>query len=196
MKQSFNRKPLSLALATTLAAGIMGSANSYACAYEPMISSICIMAAVNYPGSFNNGTYLEASGQVLNVNQNAALYSLLGNTYGGSGTTTFALPDLRGRVVVGAGQAAGRTGFQVGQSGGADLLVLKASQLPTHAHQLGVSVNVAAQATGTPVVSMSPTNSANLTGVGALQNSPISTMPPYLAMRYYIAVQGVYPTKD
>lgn len=114
-----------------------------ACSSEPYMGSLCVMAWTRN-GSFGNGAYLPANGQLLAVNSNTALFSLLGVTYGGDGRTNFKLPDLRGRTVIGAGQYSGAgsaTNYVVGQASGTNTVVLTAAQLPVHLHTLGTAVN-------------------------------------------------------
>lgn len=105
---------------------------SHACTSDPIMSSICVMT-VSPPGrfdTFNNGTYVLASGQTLAINSNTALFSLIGVTFGGNGTTTFNLPDLRGKVIVGFDARDGtRT---VGAAGGTTTVNLSVAQLPPH----------------------------------------------------------------
>lgn len=105
---------------------------SHACAAEPLVASVCIMA-VNPGVRFQsmNQSYILAAGQVLQLNQYAALYSLLGVTFGGDGRSTFQLPDLRGKVIVGYDpRDAGRA---VGANGGSAAVKLAVAQLPQHA---------------------------------------------------------------
>jgi microcystin-dependent protein len=124
-----------LARLAALVAGASGAAWTpavHACAAEPLIASVCTMGM--NPGtrfqSMNN-TYMLAAGQTLPLNQYTALYSLLGTTFGGNGASTFSLPDLRGRVVVGLDpRDATRT---VGASGGSAAIQLTVAQLPPHA---------------------------------------------------------------
>jgi microcystin-dependent protein len=82
-------------------------------------------------------------GQLLPINQNTALFSLLGTTYGGDGRTTFALPDLRSRVPVGQGQGPGLSSYAEGQASGAETVTLAASQMPGHTHQVKASSSAA-----------------------------------------------------
>lgn len=81
-------------------------------------------------------------GQVMSIAQNTALFSLLGTTYGGDGITTFALPDLRGRLPMHYGQGPGLTGHDLGQPGGAETVTLDASQLPSHSHAATTAVGL------------------------------------------------------
>ncbi len=77
---------------------------------------------------------LEAAGQLLAINTNQALFALLGTTYGGDGVSTFALPDLRGRVAIGTGQGPGLSPISLGQAGGTENVTLLTVNLPTHSH--------------------------------------------------------------
>lgn len=160
MKSRPHRVARCLTLAAVAVAAASWSTASYACPAEPYVSSICVMAWTRN----DLYGYLPANGQSLNVNQNAALYSLLGMTYGGSGNTTFNLPDLRGRTVIGAGTVDANTSYTVGQKVGAVNATLTMANLPAHAHTLPAvdlskvsgSVNLA-QTTGTPTtISMAP----------------------------------------
>lgn len=143
------------------------------------------------------------SGQLLPINQNQALFSLLGTTYGGNGQTTFALPDLRGRVAVSSGQGPGLSNYSLGERAGVENVTVSISELPSHGH----AVNVASEA-------ITPTPEANLPAVqknhaaygpapaSALDPDTIvprggsqahSNMQPYLCINYIIAIQGVFP---
>lgn len=127
-----------LALAATLAAAAGWNSAAYACSAEPYLSSVCIMA---WSSSDFRG-FMPAAGQLMNISQNSALFSLLGTTYGGNGQSNFALPDLRGRVVVGAGTGADGIPYNVGQAGGVANATLTMAQMPTHVHTSGaVSLN-------------------------------------------------------
>lgn len=81
------------------------------------------------------------AGQVMNIAQNSALFSLLGTTYGGNGQTTFNLPDLRGRVPIGQGQSPGTSNYNLGQSGGVENVTLSQNNLPAHTHIATSTVN-------------------------------------------------------
>lgn len=160
MKSRPYRVARCLTLAAVAAAAASWSTASYACPAEPYVSSICVMAWTRN----DLYGYMPANGQSLNVNQNAALYSLLGTTYGGSGNTTFNLPDLRGRTVIGAGAFDANTSYTVGQKVGTVSATLTMANLPAHTHTLPAvdlskvsgSVNLA-QTTGTPTtISMAP----------------------------------------
>jgi microcystin-dependent protein len=144
------------------------------------------------------------SGATLPINQNQALFSLLGTTYGGNGTTTFQLPDLRSRTPCGTGQTYG-----LGQSGGVESVILTGSQIPAHMHTAGYSTNngggrnptntlygntgsnsIYANASGPQV----PLNQATLGATG--QNQPHSNLQPYSVLNFCIALNGIFPSRN
>jgi len=141
------------------------------------------------------------NGQLLPINQNFALFSLLGTTYGGDGTTNFALPDLRGRVALHEG-----TGFPLGQTGGEATHTLTVSELPSHTHQASGSSDAANTVLpGNSVWAHSDNlvynQSANLqmspsaisaVGGGQAHNN----MQPYLVLNYCISLQGTFPSQN
>lgn len=96
---------------------------------EAFLGSICFTAATYCPRGF-----AVAAGQIIAISENEALYSLLGNRYGGDGRSTFGYPDLRGRAAVGAGRGQGLSEIGLGEQGGADELTLGVDEMPTHTH--------------------------------------------------------------
>jgi microcystin-dependent protein len=100
-----------------------------ACEFEPMIGSMCTFAF-----NFAPRGWALADGQILPINQNQSLYSLLGTTYGGDGRTTFALPDLRGRAIIGAGEGPGLSVYALGSRIGQETVVLTLANIPSHNH--------------------------------------------------------------
>lgn len=128
------KKPL-LKLALIAAAGLPMSAS--ACGAEPFLGEVCTFAF-----NFCPRNYLPADGALLPIATNTALFSLLGTTYGGDGRSTFALPDLRGRNPVGAGQGPGLFNIVLGEEGGAEQVVLNIAQLPAHNHAASTNVQV------------------------------------------------------
>jgi microcystin-dependent protein len=139
------------------------SSPSAACAAEPLVASVCAMA-FNPGARFQsmNQSYLLAAGQVLPLNQYAALYSLLGTTHGGDGRNTFALPDLRGRVIVGYDPRDATR--QVGAVGGSAAIKLTVAQLPPHAMTLAdLPVTLNNLQAATTLTGLSAT--ANLSGL-------------------------------
>ena len=142
-------------------------------------------------------------GRLLPINQNQALFALLGSMYGGDGRTNFALPDLRGRVAVGFGQSAGGSTYDVGSTGGAEERQAGVAQLPSHSHRCGEQhVGVAER----------PDRCSSGKGgaYAATQNVKMSTVmlgktgggqthenrPPYLSLNYIIALVGIFPSRN
>jgi len=178
-----------------------------ACASDPLLSSVCIMAMPT-PGRTMYGFVL-AWGQQLQVSQNAALYSLIGNTFGGTGNTSFNVPDLRGRVVVGGGiftDSSGSRTYLAGQTGGTRETVLSLSQLPQHNHTLvGATVDVSKMTatttlsgltTTTNLANVSFTSSSSSLSIKALSTNGSSATPTtssYMA-KSGMATATVYTT--
>ncbi|MCA8832985.1 phage tail protein [Hymenobacter pini] len=163
--------------------------------------------------------WAQCNGQLLPINQNQALFSLLGTTYGGDGRVNFALPDLRGRVIVGDGD-----GYILGQKGGADSHTLLATQIPPHVHGMKASTapgTTPLSGTSGPTVHNYPADNggggpqygAAGTVNAALANSTSTTPPvnvsssaggnqahenrqPYLTLNYVIALQGIFPSPN
>jgi len=153
--------------------------------------------------------HMECNGQTLNINQNAALYSLIGTIYGGNGTTTFALPNIVGRTVVHQGQGTGLTNRTLGSSGGAETVQLTTAQIPSHSHTMAAHTGSDRSASPTsrlpgpaPVASPVYTSSVPnvLMAAGAVENSgasvPHNNRQPYLAVKCCIAIQGIYPPRQ
>jgi microcystin-dependent protein len=153
------------------------------------------------------------SGQLLPINQNQALFAILGTTYGGNGIQTFALPDLRGRVPVNPGQGPGLPNYVLGEVSGTQSTTLLASNLPLHIHPM--SVNNGAGNSGSPsgnLLAKGPiisegtnvnvysttfnTNMANTTIAPNGGNQPFSILQPYLTLNYSIALQGIFPSRN
>ena len=148
--------------------------------------------------------WAKCEGQLLPINQNETLFSLLGTTYGGDGRTTFGLPDLRGRVPMHHGNGPGLTPRPMGQKSGEERHTLTIDQMPAHNHSLhgikkagesagpeyGVVRDDYAPSSGTPDVSLG-TNTAMPTGGGQSHNN----MQPYLVVNYCIALVGLYPSR-
>ncbi|MEM7574760.1 MAG: tail fiber protein [Bacteroidota bacterium] len=156
------------------------------------------------------------NGQLLSISQNQALFSLLGTTYGGDGRTTFALPDLRGRVPVHFGNGPGLPDVSLGERGGTETNVLNSNQLPAHNHPFSGQVSIPASsedadqdeaeghflANGTfyhnqadAVYGAGPIAVQGTVG-NAGANQAINNMQPYLAINYVIALTGIFPSRN
>lgn len=154
--------------------------------------------------------WAKCEGQLLPISQNQALFSLLGTTYGGDGRSTFALPDLRGRVPLNQGQGPGLSNYLIGQSSGSETVTLTVSQMPAHNHLVTCSTNVgnvgspanaipgAENVAGADIWSnAAPNATMNPQMIGASGGSqPHNNMQPYLAINWCIAMQGIFPARS
>jgi len=138
LKSVFQKPLLALALAAGILGSLMVGANSYACSDSPYIGSICVVA---YTRGCPSG-FVQADGRTLQISSYQALYSLYGTIFGGNGTTTFGVPDLRGREPVGVGPAtqaapgnkSATSAVMLGQYRGQESVTLTANNVPAHNH--------------------------------------------------------------
>jgi len=169
---------------------------------EPFLGMIIIV-----PYNFAPRGWAFCNGQILPIAQNTALFSLLGTTFGGNGQTTFALPDLRGRVPNSSGQGPGLSSYDLGQVGGTESETLTINQMPAHNHQLGCfgddanaavpTNNVLANAPNNMYATVAPNalmNPQSITNTGGSQ--PFSTLQPYLTLNFCIALEGIFPSRN
>jgi microcystin-dependent protein len=177
---------------------------------DPFIGQITL-----FPYNFAPLGWADCSGQLLPVQQNPALFAVLGVAYGGDGKTNFALPNLNGRVPVGQGQATGASNYAIGSQGGVETVTLTQGNLPAHTHAFNATT---AQATATSpagalfATSVTPdgrqSNKGNIynaaspdTALAASSIAPAGSslahnnVQPSLALRYCIAVQGIFPVR-
>ena len=147
-------------------------------------------------------------GQLLPISQNAALFDLLGTTYGGDGTTTFALPNLQSRVPIHQGQGAGLSSYVAGQAGGTETVTLAAAQMPEHTHSVKASSSAAASdkpegsalaKSHSHIYTAEPDTStvmnANMLG-DAGGSASHDNIQPYLAVNFCIALAGIFPAQN
>jgi microcystin-dependent protein len=166
---------------------------------EPFLSEIKIVS-FNFPPK----GWALCNGQFLPINQNQALFALLGTTYGGNGQTTFALPNLRGRVPIHRG-----SGHTLGEAAGSTAVTVNIQQLPTHLHPLNATSVVATTNSPNPNVVLATSSATTLyagpselqpmapnaiTSVGGSQ--PHNNMMPYLVLNFIIALQGIFPSHN
>ncbi|ASK31795.1 phage tail protein [Chryseobacterium sp. T16E-39] len=171
-----------------------------------------------FAGNFAPRNWMFCDGRLLSIAQNSALFSLLGTTYGGDGITTFALPNLIGRMALGAGNASGKS-YPLGIIAGSDTTTLLQQNMPSmggfqlkvankNANSSAPTASSAIAMTGTQVgrdfnAVPSFVNDANpdtvinpqsisFTG----QNMPVNNMPPYLGLNYIICIAGIYPSRE
>ena len=168
---------------------------------EPFLSEIRLVSF-----NFAPRGWALANGQLMPINQNQALFSLLGTMYGGNGVTTFALPDYRGRVPVHTGG-----GYAVGQNGGEQTHTLTTDEIPKHSHNLqavdtgeaaaspvsannffsNTKPNTLYQNGRNNLVSLNPKSIQNTGG-----NQPHQNMQPFLTVTFCVALQGIFPSPN
>lgn len=163
---------------------------------QPYVGEIRMFA-----GNFAPAGWMFCDGQLIPISENETLFQLIGTTYGGDGQSTFALPDLRGRLPIHQGN-----GFVLAESGGVEEVTLTTQQIPSHSHpflaknnpadsaspqgnMLGVSSNTNVFFNDTPNVTM---NATMLSPVGGSQ--PHSNMQPYLCVDFIISLFGIFPS--
>ena len=163
---------------------------------EPFLSELKIISW-NFPPK----GWAFCNGQLLPINQNQALFALLGTTYGGNGQTNFALPDMRGRAPIHFGNA-----HSLGEKAGAESVTITQQTMPQHVHfaqansnnattpipggnLLAAGNNMYAQATN--LTTLSPTSVSNVGG-----SQPHANQQPYLVLNYIIALQGIFPSRN
>jgi microcystin-dependent protein len=163
-----------------------------------------IMAGFN----FTPLNYLPCDGRLLPIQQNTALFYILGTTYGGNGQTTFALPDLRDRVAIGAGQGPGLSLYNLGDSGGEQTHTLVIAEMPAHTHVLDLTYSTALGTTDNPAGAFLASNASGLaqyevTSTGSTASGasgttsavPHNNMQPYLGISYFICTAGIVPPR-
>jgi microcystin-dependent protein len=179
---------------------------------EPFLGEIRM-----FGGNFAPRGWALCNGQILPISQNAALFSILGTTYGGNGQTTFALPNLQGQVPVHWGSAPSGTQYVIGETAGTENVTLLQNQMPQHNHLIGVSsaagdvtspvnaipaqvntgsartpVTTALGYSDTPQNGTMPPNTVSLTG----NSLPHPNMQPFLCVTFIIALQGIFPSRN
>ena len=173
-----------------------------------------------FAGTFAPKGWMLCQGQLLQISSNSALFSILGNSYGGDGRTTFALPNLGGMIPLGTGTSKAGTKYDVADAGGTETTTLAIANIPAHAHGVKIFVSSSNATYGqptatsvlaaigkpqgrdfesffgytdaTPDVQMSAAMATDET-VGA--GAPVPNMQPFMAMNYIICIQGIYPQR-
>jgi len=188
---------------TVLGAGV--SVSRPAQAAEPFIGQIQY-----FPYSFAPRSWTDCNGQLLQIAQNTALFSLFGTIYGGDGRTTFGIPDMRGRGPLHQGTGPGLTNRRIGQSGGSETVTLSLTQIPSHRHSLNahndrrgsntpdptgaVLANDRRDETYSSEVPDTVLHSDSITATGGGQAH--DNMAPFLTVRCSVALQGTFPSRS
>lgn len=174
-----------------------------------------------FGGNFAPRAWALCDGQLLPINQNQALFSIIGTIYGGDGRTTFALPDIRGRCVIGPGNGPGLSSRREGQKGGTETNTMTSSEMPSHNHSARLKAasvassgspqnlefapasgrTLATPPAGVSIGMYADTSDANANNdavtfgnTGGQQT--INDMMPYQAVNYVICLQGVFPSRS
>lgn len=194
------KKVLQCALIT--GAIFSGTSTVYA-GFDPFIGEVQWFA-----GNFVPRGWAGCDGQLLSINENQALFSILGTTYGGDGRNTFALPDVRGRTILHAGRGPGLSDRRLGAKSGTETVTLNANQMSNHTHTLRASSGSATAVAPAGNVLASPgrtrlydsgaantnMNAGAITSTGG--NQPHNNMQPYNTLTCIIALQGVFPSRN
>ncbi|MBC7776410.1 MAG: phage tail protein [Phycisphaerae bacterium] len=169
-----------------------------------------------FAGNFAPRAWAYCNGKLLSIASNTALFSILGTTYGGDGRVTFGLPDLQGRVAVGAGQGPGLSDYELGQVGGVEATTMNVVQMASHTHTAGaVTIPLSNSAAtlkdasnnilGTPTVDTYATpgttpavNYGSFSAAVGIQggSQPFSILQPYECVAFVICIQGIFPVRN
>lgn len=170
-----------------------------------------------FGGTFAPKNWSYCNGSTIAIASNTALFSILGTTYGGNGTTTFQLPNLQSRVAIGVGQGPGLSNYALGQSGGSENFALTVNTMANHAHMITGTVvlpalngqpeetspvngfpanNQVDNYGGSGTINMANANVRLQTGMSSGAGLPFSTVQPVLGMNYIICMYGVFPSRS
>jgi len=168
---------------------------------QPFVGEIRIFA-----GNFAPSGWMFCAGQLLPIAQYEALYSLIGTTYGGDGQSTFALPNLQGRIPIHSGTSTSGGSYVTGEQGGTESVTLTPAQMPAHTHPLYATKDPANQRnpagsrfalTESPLYAAPDPSPATLAGEAlgfAGSGQPHSNLQPYLCVSFIISLFGIYPS--
>lgn len=161
-----------------------------------------------FAGNYAPAGWALCEGQLIPISENDALFTLIGTTYGGDGQSTFALPDLRGRLPIGQDPAGSSQTYLLGEAGGAEEVTLSVNQIPFHTHTWTVAANRSGTATipsgarlaqstsVTPYVQASPDTALAADAAAPVGGSqPHSNMQPYLCVNFIISLYGEFPSE-
>lgn len=172
---------------------------------EPFLAEI-----IMFGGNFAPRGWALCNGQLLQISSNTALFSILGTTFGGDGRTTFALPDMRGRIPIHDGTGPGLSPYRLGQRGGTETIPLNANQLPAHTHAVQCAnkggnerspVGAYPAVDGTGVAANFSDRPANATSkwpetTNAGSGQAHNNVQPFQCVNFIIALQGIFPSRN
>ena len=160
-----------------------------------------------FGGNFAPAGWMFCDGQLLPISENETLFQLIGTTYGGDGQSTFALPNLQGRIPIHMGAASSGTTYQLAESAGVEQVTLTVNQIPAHTHpllasgdtgnQVNPANNLLSNSQGaTPYIEDAPTLNMNAQIVSSVGgNEPHSNFQPYLCVNFIISLFGIFPSQ-
>lgn len=161
-----------------------------------------------FGGNFAPAGWMFCEGQILPISENDTLFQLIGTTYGGDGESTFALPDLRGRVPIHSGTSSSGTTYTLAETGGAEEITLTHNQIPAHTHNLTATADLADTASPSNAIfstnppgskmfsSAAPATALNSSAIANAGGSqPHTNFQPYLCVNFIISLFGVFPSQ-
>lgn len=164
---------------------------------------------IMFGGNFAPRNWALCQGQTIAIVQNTALFSILGTTFGGNGTTTFMLPNFSGRMPVGTGQGPGLSDYALGETGGSESATLNTSQMPAHSHILTLNCSGDMATSTTPAGNYLAVteeslkyNSSQNAVMGSFNTGstgsgqPLSILPPVVGMNFVICLLGLFPSRN
>ncbi|NHZ42243.1 phage tail protein [Massilia aquatica] len=170
---------------------------------QPYVGEIRMFA-----GTFAPLGWEFCNGQLLQISENETLFQLIGNTYGGDGQSTFAMPDMRGRVPLHMGKGVSGTTYQLAEAAGVETVTLAIPTIPAHTHAVMASTSAASAAVspatgvpgntgGTPVYGLNGQNAPMAAGAIGSQggSQPHNNMGPYLGIHFIISLFGIFPSQ-
>jgi microcystin-dependent protein len=216
-RRSFLTKAVALLAGTTLFGGLFrssavaatnGASPANGGLKQVDFANPAIGQILMFAGNYAPTGWAFCDGSLMSIPQYSALFSVLGTTYGGDGISNFALPDLRGRVPLGFGAAAGMPAYNLGQSGGETAHKLTVSEMPAHSH--AANADTSNGTSDSPVGNVPAVNSEGIMHYGSTVNGQMNTaaigstgggqphniMQPYLAINFIISLQGVFPARS
>lgn len=168
---------------------------------DPFIGELRLL-----PFNFAPRGWATCNGQLLSIAQNQALFALIGTFYGGNGVTTFALPDLRGRVPISSGQGPGLSNYSVGEVAGVETVTLVGGQAPPHTHAVAATLTATTKNPNGALPAFTSAGASYGTNANAAMGAamvspntggqPHENRQPLLVLNWCIALQGIFPSRN